>query len=176
MPLARRYNIIIYTLAVLLKTENGFFCSGKKPRAAFYRSANSILNVIKRPSGFFIVFAFQTFFTRVMLLTIITKRKRHCMWQLMMQSVEYFLITDGRASSPSVRAFVICRSWRTLPSWRQNSNLNSLLLATIPCCVFHLRLNLILVVVECCSRVFLCSWYTNKSSYISTLRLKSWKI
>ena len=37
-------------LGVLIKSENGFFCSGKKPRTAFYRSSNSILNVIKKPS------------------------------------------------------------------------------------------------------------------------------
>ena len=37
-------------LGVLIKSENGFFCSCKKPRTAFYRSSNSILNVIKKPS------------------------------------------------------------------------------------------------------------------------------
>ena len=37
-------------LGVLLKSDKGFYVSAKKPRIAFYRSSNSKLNVIKRPS------------------------------------------------------------------------------------------------------------------------------
>ena len=37
-------------LGVLIKSENVFFCSSKRPRTAFFRSSNSILNVMKKPS------------------------------------------------------------------------------------------------------------------------------
>ena len=37
-------------LGVLVITENGFYCSANKPRTSFYRSSNSILNVLKKPS------------------------------------------------------------------------------------------------------------------------------
>ena len=37
-------------LGVLLLTENGFYCSASKPRTSFFRSSNSILNVLKKPS------------------------------------------------------------------------------------------------------------------------------
>ena len=37
-------------LGVTVITEKEFYCSLKKVRANFYRSSNSILNVLKRPS------------------------------------------------------------------------------------------------------------------------------
>ena len=37
-------------LGVLLKTDKRFSCSAKKSRSAFYRSSNSILNVLNGPS------------------------------------------------------------------------------------------------------------------------------
>jgi len=37
-------------LGVVLVTENGFYCSAKQRRSSFYRSSNSILNVLKKPS------------------------------------------------------------------------------------------------------------------------------
>ena len=37
-------------LGVTLVTENGFYCSATGPRSSFYRSSNSILRVLKKPS------------------------------------------------------------------------------------------------------------------------------
>ena len=37
-------------LGVTVTSANGFYCSAKKPRSSFYCSANSILNVMHRPS------------------------------------------------------------------------------------------------------------------------------
>ena len=37
-------------LGVVIMTGNGFFCSARRPLASFYRSSNSVLNVLKRPS------------------------------------------------------------------------------------------------------------------------------
>ena len=37
-------------LGITVVTEKEFYCSAKKVRANFYRSSNSILNVLKRPS------------------------------------------------------------------------------------------------------------------------------
>ena len=37
-------------LGVTLITENEFYCSAKGPRSSFYRSSNSILRVLKKPS------------------------------------------------------------------------------------------------------------------------------
>ena len=37
-------------LGVILQSDSNFSCSAKKPRAAFYRSSNSILNILRGPS------------------------------------------------------------------------------------------------------------------------------
>ena len=37
-------------LGVTLVSENGFYCSAAKPRASFFRSSNSILRVLRKPS------------------------------------------------------------------------------------------------------------------------------
>ena len=37
-------------LGVSLLTGSGFYCSAQKPRSAFYRSSNSILNALRGPS------------------------------------------------------------------------------------------------------------------------------
>ena len=37
-------------LGVLVKSDCSFSCSAKKPRSAFYRSSNSVLNVIRSPN------------------------------------------------------------------------------------------------------------------------------
>ena len=39
-------------LGVTLKSDKSFTCSAKKPRGAFYRSANSILNTLRGPSNY----------------------------------------------------------------------------------------------------------------------------
>ena len=38
-------------LGVSLQSGSGFFCSAQKPRSAFYRSSNSILNALRGPSN-----------------------------------------------------------------------------------------------------------------------------
>ncbi len=40
-------NTLVYQSVL---TENGFYCSATRPRSSFYRSSNSILNVLKKPS------------------------------------------------------------------------------------------------------------------------------
>ena len=37
-------------LGVTLTSDNGFYCSAKKPRSSFYCSVNSVLNVMRKPS------------------------------------------------------------------------------------------------------------------------------
>ena len=37
-------------LGVILKSDNCFSCSAKKPRTCFYRSSNTILSVLNKPS------------------------------------------------------------------------------------------------------------------------------
>ena len=113
-------------LGVLIKSEEGFFCSGKKPRTAFYRSSNSVLNVIKKPSQpvlMELLYTICAYLISRMLAksrVIIIKRKSLYMLHSMMPLEGYFHIIDGRALRVYVKVLAINPLPKSLLREKQN--------------------------------------------------------